>query len=293
MNYLAIDRPDIMYAVNELARKMSKPDNADLERMRRLARFLKVRPRSVTWYRYQEEPNTFEVFTDSDWAGCRVTRRSTSGGCAMAGTHFIKAWSKTQATRALSSAEAELHAVVKATSEGIGIKNIMKDFGRNMVVCILIDASAALGIVRRKGVGRVRHLDTDLLWVQDTSESKEVKYSKIEGSRNPADLLTKYLSSTDMRRFVCRMGMEYRDGHDDQGLSIALTDTEQGSKLCIVEEHCQLVEGECETKQSRICFVQSQEPRSEQRVCCLREPCGSAQSHRLGPQAAARGHLGH
>ena len=213
-----------MYAVKELARKMSKPDNADLERMRRLARFLKGRPRSVTWYRYQEEPNTLEVFTDSDWAGCRVTRRSTSGGCAMAGTHFIKAWSKTQATRALSSAEAELYAVVKATSEGIGIKNIMKDFGRNMGVCILTDASAALGIVRRKGVGRVRHLDTDLLWVQDKSESKEVKYSKIEGSRNPADLLTKYLSSTDMHRFVCRMGIEYRDGHDDQGLSIHCVD---------------------------------------------------------------------
>ena len=77
MNYLANDNPDIMFAVKELARKMSKPDNADLERMRRLARFLKGRPRSVTWYRYQEEPNTLEVFTDSDWAGCRVTKRST------------------------------------------------------------------------------------------------------------------------------------------------------------------------------------------------------------------------
>ena len=61
-------------------------------------------------------------------------------------------------------------------------------------------------------------------WVQDKSESKEVKYSKIEGSRNPADLLTKYFSSTDMHRFVCRMGIEYRDGHDDQGLSIPCVD---------------------------------------------------------------------
>ena len=73
--------------------------------------------------------------------------------------------------------------------------------------------------------------------------------------------------------------------------SIVLTDISKGSKLCIVEEQCQLVERECETKQSRICFVQSQ-PRSEQRVCCLREPCGSAQSHRLGSQAVAGGHLG-
>ena len=107
----------------------------------------------------------------------------------MAGTHFIKAWSMTQATRASSSAEAELYAVVKATSEGIGIKNIMKDFGRNMGVCILTDASAALGIVRRKSVGRVRHMDTDVLWVQDKSESKEVKHSKIEGQPQPSRLV--------------------------------------------------------------------------------------------------------
>ena len=55
-----------------------------------------------------------------------------------------------------------------------------------------------------------------MLWVQDKSECKVVKYSKIEGSRNLADLLTKYLSSTDVHRFVYRMGLEYRDGHDDQ-----------------------------------------------------------------------------
>ena len=56
-----------------------------------------------------------------------------------------RAWSKTQAPRALSSAQAELYAVVKATSNGIGIKNIMKDFGRNIGVCILTDANAAFG----------------------------------------------------------------------------------------------------------------------------------------------------
>ena len=138
----------------------------------------------------------------------------------MAGRHFIKAWSKTRATRALSSAEAELHAVVRATSEGIGIENVMKDFGRNMGVCILTDASAASGIVRRR-CGTSAPL---LLLVQDKSESKEVKHSTIEGSRNPADLLAKHLSGTDMHRFVCRMGTEYRDGHDDQGLSIHCVD---------------------------------------------------------------------
>ena len=147
------------------------------------------------------------------------------------GTHFIKAWSKTQATRALSSAEAELYAVVKATSEGIGIRSIMKDFGKVLKICILADASAALGIVRRKGVGRVRHLDTDLLWVQDKNDSKEVAYVKVEGSQNPADLLTKYLSSTDTRRLLEQLDIEYRVGRDDHGLTIHSVSFESFTEL--------------------------------------------------------------
>ena len=67
----------------------------------------------------------------------------------------------------LSSAEAELYASVKATSEGLGIVSILKDFGVTMTGKVWADASAALGIIARKGLGKVRHLDTSYLWIQE------------------------------------------------------------------------------------------------------------------------------
>ena len=120
-NFLAADRPDIAFSVKELARRMSEPTTLDVERVRRMVRYLKFRQRVVAWYRYQEHPGCLQAYTDSDWAGCPGTRKSTSGGPVMYRSHYSKVWSKTQATRALSSAEAELYSIVKTAAETTGI----------------------------------------------------------------------------------------------------------------------------------------------------------------------------
>ena len=80
-DYLAVDRGDIAFCVKELARCMSSRSRQDWERLRRLARYCRHRPRGVLWYAYQGTTNKVTCFTDSDWAGCKRTRRSTSGGC--------------------------------------------------------------------------------------------------------------------------------------------------------------------------------------------------------------------
>ena len=172
LNYLAADRPDVMFAVKELARKMSCPTAKDAERVRRLVRYLKGKPRAVAWYRYQDDPGRVDGFTDSDWAGCRATRRSTSGGCILYGSHYLKGWSKTQSARALSSAEAELYGIVKMSAEVMGIMSMYKDFGKTVAGHILCDANAALGVIRRKGVGKIRHLDTAFLWAQEKMRTR-------------------------------------------------------------------------------------------------------------------------
>eukprot|EP00974_Lingulodinium_polyedra_P082078 7946493-Lingulodinium_polyedra.AAC.1 len=59
-------------------------------------------------FQWQTPVKALLVMTDSDWAGCARTRKSTSGGVVMRGRHLIKHWSGTQSTAALSSAEAEL-----------------------------------------------------------------------------------------------------------------------------------------------------------------------------------------
>ena len=69
-------------------------------------------------YRRQDEPNTITVSRDSVWAGCQESRKSTSVTCFVQWNHIIKAYSKMQASIALSSAEAEYYSMVKAASEG-------------------------------------------------------------------------------------------------------------------------------------------------------------------------------
>ena len=107
--------------------------------------------------------------SDTNWAGCIKTRKSTSAGGIIYGKHLVRSWSKTQAGIALSSAEAELGGVVRTTAEMLGFASMMRDLGRVLPGkgFIYADASAALGIIQRRGVGSIRHLDTRLLWVQD------------------------------------------------------------------------------------------------------------------------------
>ncbi len=78
-------------------------------------------------YEYQKLPNKVVVWSDTDPAGCGRTRRSTSGGVVLFGSHCLKTFSQTQETIALSFAESEFYRIVKAATMGIGIKNMFKD----------------------------------------------------------------------------------------------------------------------------------------------------------------------
>ncbi len=82
MNFMAQDNPVIQFAAKEACRKMSSPNAGDFARLKRLARFA-VGIYVVEWeFPWQdiEEAKMLKVWVDSDWAGCRRTRRSTSGG---------------------------------------------------------------------------------------------------------------------------------------------------------------------------------------------------------------------
>ena len=82
-NYLALDRPDIQYATEEVCRGMAEPTKGHLKKLRRLARYLLTNPRTVMRYDWQLTEDIIQGFTDSDWAGCRRTARSTSGGAML------------------------------------------------------------------------------------------------------------------------------------------------------------------------------------------------------------------
>ena len=113
---------------------------------------------------------------------------------------------------AISSAESELYAAVKTSSEVLGLMSLMKDLGVHVAGSVLGDASACLGIIQRKGLGKVRHIDTSYLWVQERAARKEILYGKIWGKKNPADLMTKYLPAEVIREHLERLGGRFEEG---------------------------------------------------------------------------------
>ena len=143
-------------------------------------------------YEWQGEVKYIDGYGDSDWAGCKQSGKSTSGGIIMIGTHVIKSWSRSQKTVALSSGEAELTAMVKVTCESLGIAALLGDWGDPKSITVFADSNAALGVVRRKGAGRLRHVKVGMLWIQDLREDEAVLFKKVEGVKNPADLMTKH-----------------------------------------------------------------------------------------------------
>ena len=102
------------------------------------------------------------------------------------------------------------------------------DWGEELEGDVLVHASAALGVVNRKGAGKLRHVRVGQLWVQQKAENGELVYKKIKGTSNPADLMTKALVGEDIRRYMLVAGQEVRDGRADKSLQLS-TDKSQGS----------------------------------------------------------------
>ena len=97
--------------------------------IKRVIRYLKGRPRVAITYCFQEANPNIVVLTDSDWAGDELTRRSTSGGVVLNGTHTVTGWCKPQARIALSSCEAELKYCLKGAIEGLNAHRLANDLG--------------------------------------------------------------------------------------------------------------------------------------------------------------------
>ena len=130
----------------------------------------------------------------------------------MHGGHCLKHWSTTQSTVALSSAEAELTGISKGAAQGLGLQSIAADLGITLAVKVMSDATAAIGISRRRGLGKVRHLATAVLWMQDRIRNGDFSLEKIPGNDNPGDMLTKHVQRELMMKHMTTLGLFYEDG---------------------------------------------------------------------------------
>ena len=215
-NYLGQDRPDGSYSSKELCREFSAPNTLSLQKLKRLGRYYVGKPRLVYQYKFSDKPTSnLEVYVDTDFAGCTQTRRSTSGGCALIGGCLVKHWSKTQPTIALSSGEAELVGIGQGMAQGLGLQSLAQDMNWNLKLHVHSDATAAIGIAKRRGLGKVRHLHTTDLWIQERVRNGDVGLHKVLGTENPADCFTKYLDPASMNRALAKMNVIFMEGRPD------------------------------------------------------------------------------
>eukprot|EP00400_MALV-I_sp_L67-5_P001107 gene1107-biopygen217 len=158
-------------------------------------------------------PGRITVWTDSNWAGCARTRRSTSGGALFHGSHLIKAWSHTQGHVALSSGEAEYYALAKGVAQALGTTHMMVEWGAPAGrIKAYTDATAAKGIASRRGVGKVRHICVTDLWLQEQVQRGSVDIIKVASCNNIADAMTKHVPSDGLIRMLTATGARFLHG---------------------------------------------------------------------------------
>ena len=238
IGYIAHDRFDLLYPAKECLRGMQKPTDVDLRQLKHIGRYLVGKPRVALVFVEQKNLKDpyVTVLADTDYAGCPVTRRSTNGGIVFDNLNPLHAWSTTQTTPAMSSGEAELYGCVKGSAEGLGVVSAMKDLGEKRMLRVGLDSSAALGIVRRVGLGKLKHVDTKYLWVQHARKQGRLSVFKIDGKLNGANLMTKYMGRETLESDMSHCGLVTLDGRhvDALKLEVDLKSVSKGSVLLLL-----------------------------------------------------------
>ena len=224
LNFLAQDRCDIQYATKELAKAMSKPHESDWERLKRMGRYLLGRPRYCLHFHHQNMVYAINGMTDSDWAGDKVSRKSTSGGCVMLGNHVIKSWSTNQSVIALSSGEAELYALTRGVSQCLGIQSMLMDLGIELDIRVMTDATTGKAIASRRGLGKLRHIATHELWIQDLVLRGCVQLIKIKNVFNSSDCFTKHLNKESLDEAISQFQHRLEERRSEVAPELGLVD---------------------------------------------------------------------
>ena len=182
-------------------------------------------------YRWQKEINAMDCFSDSDWAGDLEKRKSTSGMAFMHGLRLVHFLSSTQMLAALFTAEAEWYACIRTASRSLALIEMARCIGLIVKGRLHLDLNAAKGIAQRRGVGKIRHLATQTLWLQEILQRQGVNIFKVAGGDNPADVGTKHVA-TQAEYWKCldKMCVFWKEGRSDLAFDVAVSYLEEGGQ---------------------------------------------------------------
>ncbi|GJW87319.1 putative ribonuclease H-like domain-containing protein [Tanacetum coccineum] len=197
--YLTSLRPDIMFAVCACARFQVKPKVLHLHAVKRIFRYLKGQPKLGLWYP-KDSPYDLVAFTDSDYAGANLDRKSTIGGRQFLRCRLISWQCKKQTVVANSTTEAEYITVSNCCLQVLWIQNQLLDYGYNfMQTKIHIDNESTICIVKNPVFhSKTKHIEIRHHFIRDSNEKKLIQMIKIHTDQNVANLLTK---AFDVSRF--------------------------------------------------------------------------------------------
>nr|KAJ0216892.1 hypothetical protein LSAT_V11C300128750 [Lactuca sativa] len=206
--YLTAIRPDIMFGTILCARFQANPKESHLMAVKHIFRYLKGTQNLALWY---PRDSAFELYgyTDSDYAGCNLDKKSTSGGCHFLGNHLIS-WSiKKQTSVAISTAEAEYVAAGRCCAQLLWIQNQLLDYGfKFSKTPIYCDNTSAIQITQNPVQhSKTKHIEIRHHFIRDNVEKGKVVLEHVKTSEQLADIFTKALDSQSTAYIIGELGM--------------------------------------------------------------------------------------
>ncbi|KHN44566.1 Copia protein, partial [Glycine soja] len=207
--YLTNTRPDIAYAVQQLSQYMSAPTTAHLQAAFRVLRYLKGTPGSGLFFAATGTPQ-LRAFSDSDWAGCKDSRKSTTGFLVYLGSSLVSWQSKKQSTVSRSSSEAEYRALASTTCELQWLTYLLQDLRVTFVqpATLYCDNQSAIQIATNPVFHeRTKHIEIDCHLVRNKVTSGFIKLLPVSSSLQLADIFTKPLTPVVFQHLCNKLGM--------------------------------------------------------------------------------------
>ncbi|CAL1399701.1 unnamed protein product [Linum trigynum] len=214
--YLTSTRPDIAYAVQIVSQFMSSPRTDHLAAVHRILRYLQG-TREVGLF-LPSGSLVLQAFSDSDYAGCVDTRRSTTGWCVRLGDSFISWRCKKQDRVSKSSTEAEYRAMSDVSSELVWLRRLLGDLGVDcdLPLQLYVDNTSAIQIAQNPVLhDRTKHIEVHLHYIRDLVRDGILRLFHIRSEDQIADLLTKSFSAS--RHFYLSRKLMMRDPHQFGG----------------------------------------------------------------------------
>jgi hypothetical protein len=209
LNYLTVTRPDIAYPVSIVSQFMASPRTTHWAALEQILCYLKGAPGRGIWYRNHGHTH-IECFSDADWAGSKIDRRSTTGYCVFVGGNLVSWKSKKQNVVSRSSAESEYRAMAQSTCELIWIQQLLNEIGlgSSLPMKLWCDNQAALHIASNPVFHeRTKHIEIDCHFIREKIQQNLISTSHVKTTEQLGDIFTKALSGPRIEYICNKLGM--------------------------------------------------------------------------------------